>query len=277
MNKLGLYCFIFFVVSACQSSTHSIRIKGSDSEVNLVVILAEEFARIQKDVVVSVSGGGSGLGIAALLNGNTDLANSSRSVNEMELHLFKAAGMELDSFVFARDAVAFIVSDQLPLDSLDSRTLAGILTGEIPDWRFIFPGKSQKITIYGRPGNSGTHEFICRLLNIRFSPYARQLNGNAQILEALKKDPTGIGYVSSGYVQSSGRKGIKVVRISHSGSPACSPLDTEAVHSGNYLFQRPLLQYFRRADRAKVQPFLNFESSPEGLQIIRAMGYYPPS
>jgi phosphate transport system substrate-binding protein len=94
------------------------KIKGSDTEVNLAVVLAEQFHSVNKDVLVSISGGGSGLGIASLLNGNAHIANSSRSIKPSELKLFKSKSIEIDSFVFAQDAIAFVVSDKIKMDSI---------------------------------------------------------------------------------------------------------------------------------------------------------------
>lgn len=111
---------------SCSSRDHTIKIKGSDTEVNLAVLFAENFHNENTQLLVSVSGGGSGLGIASLLNGNADIANSSRRIKEQELQLFKKNKIALDSFIFALDAIAFVVSDQLPMDSISTEQIAKI-------------------------------------------------------------------------------------------------------------------------------------------------------
>lgn len=122
-------CLIIFLCS-CSSKNDTIKIKGSDTEVNLAVQFAEEFHKKNSEVLVSISGGGSGLCIASLLNGNADIANYSRSIKENELALFRKKNIELDSFIFAQDAIAFIVSDKTPIDSISVLNIAKILSGE---------------------------------------------------------------------------------------------------------------------------------------------------
>jgi phosphate transport system substrate-binding protein len=259
---------------SCVPNSETIKIKGSDTEVNLAVVLAEQFHKVNSDLLVSVSGGGSGLGLASLLNGNADIANSSRSIKSTELDLFEHNHIEIDSFVFAQDAIAFVVSDQLAIDSLSAKDIAKILSGECTNWISISQ-VSKLITIYGRQSNSGTHDYVKNILNIRFSPYAKQMNGNAQIIEAIKADASGIGYVSAGYVQKGSAHGVKVLLVYTDSSNAVSPLDARAIANGSYYFQRPLIQYFRKKDFKMIQPFLDFQRSALGAAIIQESGYFP--
>ena len=131
------------------------------------------------------------------------------------------------------------------------------------------------INIYGRQSNSGTHDYLKRILGIHFSPYAKQMNGNAQIIEAIKADASRIGYVSAGYVLKGQTEGIKILSIYKGNSKAISPLDAKAIASGDYYFQRPLFQYFQRNEYPKIKPFLDFEKSEMGAKIIKSSGYYP--
>lgn len=268
------FIFLLFSFSGCFSESKTIKIKGSDTEVNLAVLLAEDFHNQNNALLVSVSGGGSGLGIASLLNGNADIANSSRSMKAEEIELFSNKNIVLDSFIFAQDAIAFIVSDLLPIDSINLIQLSRVLSGEYNDWS-AFTNSKMPINIYGRQSNSGTHDFVKSILNIRFSPYAKQMNGNAQILEAIKADASGIGYVGAGYVMQGTTKGIKILKIYTDISPAVSPLDSAKIAEGDYYFQRPLFQYYRKIDYSKIKPFLDFEKSANGRNIIHQSGYYP--
>lgn len=265
---------ILVLLTACTSNFGTIKIKGSDTEVNLAVLLAEEFHSKNDSVLVSVSGGGSGLGLASLLNGNADIANSSRSIKHTELDLFKKKGIEIDSFVFAQDAIAFVASDKLPIDSISTENLAKILSGEFTNW-YSLNLINKPISIYGRQSNSGTHDYVKNILNIHFSPYAKQMNGNAQIIEAIKADASGIGYVSVGYLLKGNANGLKILTIYNRKSKAISPLDAWAIASGAYFFQRPLFQYYRKKDYQKIKPFLDFEKSATGANIIKQSGYYP--
>ena len=242
---------------------------------NLAVLLAESFHKVNSDVFVSISGGGSGLGIASLLNGTADIANSSRSIKNEEINLFKDKGEQVDSFVFAQDAIAFVVAKDLPIDSISADDLAKILNGKSKNWSAL-TGKDLPVNIYGRQSNSGTHDFVQHKLGIKFSPYAKQMNGNAQILEAIKTDHSGIGYVGAGYVSQGQSKGIKVLLISSGkNEKAISPLDGAMISEGKYFFQRPLFQYFKSTSSSKIKPFLDFEKSKEGQAIIQSSGYYP--
>ena len=269
-------CLLFTAFLSCKRENKIIKIKGSDTEVNLAVQLAESFHTINASVIVSISGGGSGLGIASLLNGTADLANSSRSINIKETELFKERNISIDSFVFAQDAIAFVVAEDLPIDSISTGELTKLLRGDYTDWYFL-TGEKMPVNIYGRQSNSGTYDFVKNKLGIDFSPYAKEMNGNAQILEAIKADHSGIGYVGAGYVIHGGTKGIKVLTIfTEKGKKAVSPLDSVMITAGNYFFQRPLFQYYKASSYEKIKAVLDFEKSERGKKIIQLSGYYPP-
>jgi phosphate transport system substrate-binding protein len=268
------YCLLVCMFS-CSLDNKTIKIKGSDTEVNLAVQLAETFHTINPNIFVSISGGGSGLGIASLLNGTADLANSSRSINEKETALFQNSGIQIDSFAFAQDAIAFVVAQDLPIDSISTTELAAVLRADYTNWSSLTT-KNLPINIYGRQSNSGTHAFVKNKLGIEFSARAKEMNGNAQILEAIKADNSGIGYVGAGYVIHGGSKGIKVLTIySERNAKAVSPLNAAMIAAGKYFFQRPLFQYYKAGTYEKIKPILDFEKSAEGKKIIQAAGYYP--
>lgn len=267
---------IIGLLFACSSKIDTIKIKGSDTEVNLAVQFAEAFHKEDNAILVSISGGGSGLGIASLLNGNADIANSSRSIKENELDLFNKKNIELDSLIFAQDAIAFIVSEQILMDSISVQNIAKILSGQYNNWSSL-TSQNIPITIYGRQSNSGTYDYVKHILNIHFSPHAKQMNGNAQILEAIKVDDSGFGYVGAGYIMKDNIKGIKILTVYSNNSNAISPLDSKKIASGEYFFQRPLFQYFRKNDFKRIKNFLEFEKSISGAKIIQASGYYPTS
>ncbi len=272
MTKWCIALALLFL--SCVNGQDTIKIKGSDTEVNLTVVLAEEYYKHNNQVTISVSGGGSGMGIASLVNGNADIANSSRRIKDSELAQFKNKKIDLDSLIFAIDAIAFIVSDKLSFDSLTIPEVGKILSGTISNWGQL--GQNPKpITIYGRQSNSGTYDYIKEALRISFSPHARQMNGNAQIIDAVKSDDSGFGYVSVGYIKKGKISGIKVLSISQVNQEAVSPTDSAAIAKGRYYFQRPLFQYFRKSDFKKINPFLEYVQSKEGKRLINQAGYYP--
>lgn len=271
------YVFLLCVVClcACSSNNKAIKVKGSDTEVNLAVDLAENFYKVNDDFSVAISGGGSGLGIASLLNGQVDIANSSRPLNAEEDSLFKTRGIQIKTVIFAEDATAFIVSKRFPLDSIDVPSLRKILTGEYKTWKPI-TGKSTPVNIYGRQSNSGTHSFVSKKLKIQFSRDAKEMNGNAQIMEGIKMDDSGIGYVGAGYILHGVEdQSVKVLKITEKqGQPAISPMDKKAIQEKRYYFQRPLYQFIPLKSWNKVSAFIDFEKGPKGRKIITDSGYY---
>lgn len=272
------FIILAFLFTSCSEEIQTLKIKGSDTEVNLVTELSESFHQNNKASYMSISGGGSGLGIASLLNGQADIANSSRELNVEEIELFRKRGIELDTFVFAEDAIAFIVSPLLLLDSISTGDLAAILDGSTDNWKRL-TGNDININIYGRQSNSGTYDFVKDKLNIHFSRNAKEMNGNAQIIEAIKSDPSGIGYVGAGYVinaRNGQAENIKVLHIRPDNSnKAYSPLDSNAVFNHAYYFRRHLFQFIRKSSASVAAPFIAFEKSPAGANIIRKSGYYP--
>lgn len=261
---------------SCSEQNNIIRIKGSDTEVNVSVLIAEVFHNYNPIQFISVSGGGSGLGIASLLNNTADIANSSRRINENEITLFKQRGIIIDSFIFAQDAIAFIVNKSIPIDTLDIKELSNLLNGQYINWNEISTYNSP-VNIYGRQSNSGTHDYIKKKLNIEFSSYAKEMNGNAQILEAIRQDNTGIGYVGAGYVMHlDANDKVKVLFIRNGRNDIGeSPLNPESIKYNRYYFQRPLYQYYKRQTSYKIKQLLKFEYSKEGIKCIKESGYYP--
>lgn len=277
MRLHWLSYFFLVLLLACNGKDHTLKIKGSDTEVNLSVVLSEAYHSRHPDVQLSVSGGGSGLGIASLLNGLADIANSSRPINPFEEQLFRQKGIQIVPFVFAQDALAIIVHADLKIDSLSTSDVKRIFSGQTDKWK-VFTASPLGITLYGRQSNSGTHSYLKKKLGMEFSLYAKEMNGNAQIIEAVKADPGGIGYVGAGYVAKNGKQegaGFKILSIYEPGHAAFSPLDYEAVVLKKYYFQRPLYQYILKSSYAKSASLLAFEKSPEGQKIIVDNGYFP--
>ncbi|AIM38646.1 phosphate ABC transporter substrate-binding protein [Sphingobacterium sp. ML3W] len=266
---------ILLLIQSCSDADHAIKMKGSDTEVNLAVNLAEEFSKENADFSIAISGGGSGLGITALLNGQADIANSSRPLTEDEIELFKEKNISLRTVVFAEDATAFVVNKENPLDSIDLKNLAEILDGTQNSWNKL-SNSTLPITIYGRQSSSGTYSFVKKKLKISFSQAAKEMTGNSQILESVKLDKSGIGYVGAGYISQNTnvQQGIKVLKIIDKTNTAVSPLDQEAIRENRYYFQRPLFQFIPESSWKKVEPFISFEKGVGGKALIERSGYY---
>jgi phosphate transport system substrate-binding protein len=256
-----------------------IQVKGSDTEVNVVQRLAENFMKINTNYSIAVTGGGSGVGVAAIINKTTDLANSSRPMKDSEVAKAKANGVNPIGVAFAVDGLSVIVNQKNPVKNLTVDQVGQIYRGELSNWKQA-GGPDAPITLYGRQPNSGTFVFFREgVVRGDYSNKMNQMNGNAQILEAVKKDAGGIGYVGIGYVlddRGNMAPGIQVVDIAKdSRSKPFSPLKLENILSGNYPISRPLYQYFDGNNRAKVEAFLKYELSPEGVAIIQKDGFYP--
>lgn len=275
LRKRLIFLLGIGILIGCESGSKSIKMKGSDTEVNLAVNLAERYTAIDPKFSIAISGGGSGLGITSLLNGQADIANSSRPLSDKEIKQFKDKNIELKTVVFAEDATAFIVHKELPLEELDLEVLKKILNGEVSNWSEVLPTVDLPINIYGRQSSSGTYSFIKKKLKIEFSNAAKEMTGNAQILEGIKVDKSGIGYVGAGYVAHNGSQAVKILKIKETPDAiAYSPVDPEAINGSKYYFQRPLYQFVLAKSWEKVKPFIDFENSEEGKQMIKDHGYY---
>ncbi len=280
--KITAFILLLVLVTGCERKEPgkaAIQIKGSDTEVNLVQRLAEVFMEKTPDVSIAVTGGGSGTGIAALINKQTDIANSSRAMKDVEIKQAKDKGVDPVAIVFALDGLALITHQSLSVDSLTLDEVAKIFKGEISDWKELGAPDLQ-ISLYGRQSNSGTFVYFRdEVLKGDYSKYMKMMNGTAQIVEAIKQDRAGIGYVGIGYVVDSKGKvmnGIKVIKIAKNVNlPAVTPLDPENVKTGLYPISRPLFQYTNGIPTGEILEFIKFELGEKGQKIVSSGGYYP--
>ncbi len=249
-------------------------ITGSDSEVNVVQALVEAFADVNKETEFSVTGGGSGVGIAAIINGTADIANSSRPMSDDEIAQAKANNVDPVPIVFAFDGVAAVVNAENPVTELTLEQLGKIYAGTITNWSEV-GGENLPITLFGRQPTSGTFVFF-RDLVVKgdYSPNMNQMPGTSAIVEGVTQDKGGIGYAAIGYVK--GAEGIAAVNIATSaGAEYISPLDDEKVFSGQYALTRPLFQYVNGKPTGALKEFFEFELSPVGQEIVVAQGFLP--
>ncbi|MEO0894848.1 MAG: phosphate ABC transporter substrate-binding protein [Bacteroidota bacterium] len=281
MFRIAFPIFILSILTACQNAPKGyslFQIKGSDTEVSLALSLAEAYMGQDSLVSIAVTGGGSGTGIAALINRKTDIANSSRPMKDKEIELAKKQGIIPFSTLFAVDALAIIVNENNPIESMTLTQLGDVFRGDISNWKEV-GGQEMETSLYGRQNNSGTYVFFrSNIVKADYSPEAKQMNGNAQIVEGVKADPSGIGYVGLGYVvkeDGSLVKGLKVLKIAKDSSLAVSPLIKENIASGAYPITRPLYQFTDGMPKGKVLDFIRFELSDEGQKLVSEEGYYP--
>jgi len=260
--------------NAGNTESKSIVIKGSDTEVNMVQALAEEFHNQHPDVTISVSGGGSGSGIAALINGEINIANASREISQEELDQAKANNIEIGTFIDARDGITVIVHQNNPVEKLTLDQIGKIYRGEITNWKEV-GGKDMPITLYGRQSNSGTFTFF-RDVAVKgdYASSMRSMNGNSDIINAVAQDETAIGYVGVGYFKQAQNQ-VKQVLVSTDGNNYYSSTDLQAIDQKLYPLARPLYQYVKMPLTQAVKNFLAFEISEEGQAIVEENGFYP--
>jgi phosphate transport system substrate-binding protein len=176
--------------------------------------------------------------------------------------------------VIAVDAVAIIVNKDVPLRSVTIGQVGAIFRGDIRNWKEL-GGPDRPVTLYGRQSSSGTFGFLRSVaLRSDYSDKMAGLQGNAEIVEAVKADRTGIGYVGVAFVRKA--EGITVLSLALSeDQPFLSPLDQAVVSSGAYPLTRPLIQYVDGIPQGALKNFLDFELSPEGQKIIEGEGFFP--
>ncbi|MGD0918761.1 MAG: phosphate ABC transporter substrate-binding protein [Thermodesulfobacteriota bacterium] len=281
MSKIFAWMMVVGTFFAGQEALaqNMIQVKGSDSEVNLVQRLAEVFMQKKPGVNIAVTGGGSGTGIAALINKQTDIANSSRTIEAKEEEAAEKAGVHPFRIVIATDAISIITHPSNQVSKLTLEQLGKIFKGEITNWKEV-GGKDAKISLYGRQSNSGTFVFFREfVLKGDYSPNMKAMNGNAQIVETVKRDAEGIGYVAVGYVVNESGEviaGIKIIDVAKDGkSAAYTPAKMENVMSLKYPITRPLNHYTNGKPAGEVLDFLRFEISDEGQKIVRKEGFFP--
>jgi phosphate transport system substrate-binding protein len=273
MSKVGM-AVIGLALFAGVASAEMIQIKGSDTIINLVQKLAEIYMQENAGVKISVTGGGSGTGLAALVNKKCAIANASRAISAKEVESAVSTGVSPSRIVIAIDGLSVVVNGQNPVSKLSVGQIGKIFRGEIKNWSDV-GGRNMPINLYGRQSNSGTYGFFRDMvLKGEYASSMNTMNGNSQIAEAVKADPSGIGYIGVGYVRSA--SGMTVVDVAmKEGGAYISPLDKAAVESGAYPIARPLYQYVDGTPSGAVKAFLAFELSEQGQRVVEEEGFYP--
>ncbi len=249
----------------------TVTVKGSDTMVILAQRWAEDYMKKNPGKKVQVTGGGSGTGIAALLNGTTDIANASRAIKDAEKakvqERFKTPTTEI---VVAKDGVALYVNESNPVSQLTVEQVKAIYLGDVTNWKDV-GGPSAPIVLYSRENSSGTYVFFKEhvLGNEDFAPQAQTLPGTAAVVNAVSKEKNGIGYGGAAYA-----KGVKEVRIVGNDGKGYLPT-AENVKAGKYALSRPLFMYTRGKPAGEAKQFVDFCLSREGQALVAKVGYFP--
>jgi phosphate transport system substrate-binding protein len=248
----------------------TITVKGSDTMVILGQRWAEEFMKKTPATKVQVTGGGSGTGLAALQNGTTDIAMSSREMKATEgeklRSRYNASAVEIP---VAKDGVTFYVHESSPVNSLTKEQLRDIYLGDVTNWKQV-GGPDAPIVVYSRENSSGTYVFVKDnvLGGEDFAASAQTLPGTAAVVNAVAKEKNGIGYGGSAYA-----KGIKELKVKQ-GNEEIAPT-AENIKSGKYPLSRNLYFYLGNKPAGEVKAFIDFALSPEGQAVVTKVGYFP--
>ena len=252
-----------------------VTIKGSDTMVHLVTAWAEDYMDAQPAADISVTGGGSGTGIAALINGNTDICAASREMTPEEKQLAAQKILAVKEHTVARDGIAMIVNPANPVNELTLQQLKDIYTGAVTNWAQV-GGENGDILLFSRESSSGTYVFFQEhvLQKSDFAPGARLMPATSTIVQTVAGDTLAIGYVGLGYAREAAAK-VKVLGVkADAASPAVMPTE-ETVRSGAYSISRPLYFYLAEPVDQATQAFIDFCLSQQGQKIVQETGYVP--
>lgn len=258
--------------SAAPAGKQTLTIKGSDTMVLLGQRWAETYMKEHPGVSIQVTGGGSGTGIAALINGSTDLANCSRPMKDKEKQDVKAKrGADVVETKVALDALAVYVAEANPVKELDLEQLAKIYKAEVTNWKDL-GGKDHKITLYGRENNSGTYGYFKEhvLENKDFAAEVQTLAGTSAVANAVKGDEFGIGY--GGIAYAAGIRPLKIKKTKD--APAVEP-KLETAKDGSYPISRFLYVYSAGEPKGLAKDLLTWIVSDAGQKVVSDVGYFP--
>lgn len=279
---------VVFILVACgggpggatsqTQTTAYIQNKGSDTMVNLALAWAEQYQGEHPDISLSVTGGGSGTGIASLVNGTVDIANASRQIKTEEIDQAKANGVDPVEFVVARDAIAVIVNPENPVTQLTLRQISDIYSGKISNWKEI-GGDDRPIVRLSRETNSGTHvyflETVIRLGDkantTLFSTDTLLLPSSEGIINEVRQNPNTIGYDGLGYVPVD----LKMIAVARDESGPYVLPSIQTVNDNSYPVARDLYMYTAGQPTGAIKDYLDWILSPVAQAIVAQLGFVP--
>ncbi len=266
ITVLAAVLCVGLMVSVPTFAAKSLTIKGSTTVLPIAQSCAEAFMDMHSDVNISVQGGGSGVGIASLIDGTCDIADASRPIKDKEVEVAKENGVEAYENAVALDGIAVIVHPSNQVDGLSIEQIKKIYTGEISNWNEV-GGKKMKITVISRDSASGTFETFNELAldKERVRPDSLLQASNQAVAQTVSRTPGAIGYVGLGYL-SSAVKGVDVDGV--------EPTNGNVVN-GSYKLARKLFMYTNGAPEGIVKSFIDFVLSEEGQELVKKAGYVP--
>ena len=281
MKRIGLLLTAIMLAAGllgCARSKSAIQIKGSDTMVNLGQAWAEQFMEKYPKLLVAVTGGGSGTGIASLINGTTDIAECSRSMEKREIELANKKGIFPYEIEVAYDGIALVVSPQNPISRLTIEQLSDIFSGKITSWKDV-GGPDKEIVALSRDRNSGTHifflEHVIKMNNKEktrdFAKRVLMMPSNQAIVEEVASNPEAIGYIGLGYLSDK----LKAVAVAKDESSAYIIPSIQTVKDKSYSISRPLYMYTNAEPSDQIKTFIDYVLSEEGQKIVLDMDFVP--
>ncbi|MCU0675720.1 MAG: phosphate ABC transporter substrate-binding protein [Myxococcota bacterium] len=269
---IGLFACAGATRRAERNAAHTVTLRGSDTMVVLCQRWAQAFREARPDLSVQVGGGGSGVGIAALLNGTTDLAAASRDVEPSELDGLRERGGAPIVLRVAVDALAVYVHEDNALPSLDVASLRALYRGRATHWSDVGRSDASRVVLYGRENSSGTYVYFKEhvLDRFDFAAETQSLPGTAAVIQAVRHDPKGIGYGGFGFAH-----GVRLVPIAPTrGEPAVVPDERTAI-DGSYPLARFLYLVLSDAPTGATRDLVTWVLSDEGQAEVAGAGFFP--
>lgn len=271
------YLFLAVVALGCggkkdEPAQEAITIKGSDTMVQLGQRWAESYMKTDSSVRIQVTGGGSGTGISALINGTTDICMASRPMKDKEKEQlnqkYQSPGVEI---TVAKDGLTIFLNQANPVAELTMEQIKGIYTGQIKNWKEV-GGSDATIILYGRENSSGTYAFLKEhaLDNEDFANQMQALPGTAAVVNAVKRDPNGIGFGGVGYAE-----GLKEAAIKKDAASAGVLPQKESIDNNSYPLSRGLYLYMRKTPEGKAKAFVDWILGAEGQEVVSKEGFFP--
>ncbi len=267
MKKILFAIFALSLAAGVQAQ----KIKGSDTMLPLSQKEAETYMKENKGANVMVTGGGSGVGIAALIDGTTEVAQASRKVKMDEKMKLQEAGIKYKEVVVAYDALAVVVNPGNKVSQLTRAQLEGIFTGKIKNWKEV-GGDDLKMVVYSRESSSGTYEFFKEhvMKNKNFASNVLSMPATGAVIQSVSQTKGAIGYVGLAYLN----KDVKAIKVSYDGKTFTVPSMATAKNK-TYPIVRPLQYYYNTKFEAKVKGYMAYVLSAKGQKVIEEVGYVP--
>ncbi len=250
----------------------SITMKGSDTVLPLGQKEAEDFMKANAATTITVTGGGTGVGISALQDGTTDIAMASRDLKAAEKLKLQEAGKDIQSATIAYDALAVVVNPANKVQKLTREQIEGIFTGSITNWKEV-GGANEKIVVYSRESSSGTYEFFKEHVMDKknYAASILSLPATGAIVQSVGQTTGAIAYVGLAYLDAS----IKALEVSYDQGKVFVAPSVAAAKDGSYPVSRPLFYFYNKTSEAKVKSFVDYALSDAGQAVVAEIGYVP--